>query len=110
MKNQIIGKDGKLAAIISHLTFLGPVIAWFINLDEQDEFGAFYIRQNLGLVALFFVLGALVALIPSEYAFYGFSLLISVLWIYSFSGAISNQYHLIPIFGKLFQKLFAKKS
>ncbi|WP_372472861.1 hypothetical protein AB4865_08560 [Capnocytophaga sp. ARDL2] len=108
MKNQT-GKDGKLAAIIAHLTFLGPVIAWFINLDEKDAFGAFYIRQNLGLVALFFVLGALVAMIPNEFAFYGFSLFISVLWLYSFSGAISNQYRLIPIFGNLFQKLFARR-
>ena len=40
-----ISKDGKLAAIIAHLTFLGPVIAWFINQVEKEKLGRLYIKQ-----------------------------------------------------------------
>jgi len=104
-----IHKDGKLAAIITHLTFLGPIIAWFINQEENDPFGAFYIRQTLGLVCMYFVLGVLVALIPNIYAFYGFNAFLFVLWLYSFSGAISNEYKLLPVIGLFFQKFFKKK-
>ena len=108
MENNI-HKDGKLAAIITHLTFLGPVIAWFINQEQNDKFGAFYIRQSLGLVSLYFLLAVLVALIPNQYAFYGFNIFMFILWIYSFSGAISNEYKLLPVVGPFFQKFFKRK-
>jgi uncharacterized membrane protein len=108
MENNI-HKDGKLAAIITHLTFLGPVIAWFINSEEQDPFGAFYIRQSLGLVSLYFLLAVLVALIPNVYAFYGFNVFMFILWIYSFSGAVSNEYKTLPVVGAFFQKFFKRK-
>lgn len=103
-------KDGKLAAIIAHLTFLGPIIAWFINQDEKDSFGSFYIKQSFGLVCMYFLLGSLVALIPNMYAFYGFNLFLFILWIYSFSGAISNEYKLLPIVGAFIQKIFTSKN
>lgn len=104
-----IHKDGKLAAIIAHLTFLGPIIAWFINQEVKDPFGAFYIRQSFGLVCLYFLLGTLVALIPNVYAFYGFNLFLFILWIYSFSGAISKEYKLLPVIGAFIQKIFTPK-
>lgn len=109
MKQHNISKDGKLAAIIAHLTFLGPVIAWFINQEDKDPFGAFYIKQSFGLVCLYFLLGALVAAIPSQYAFYGFNLFLFILWIYSFSGAISNEYKPLPVIGNFIQKIFTPK-
>lgn len=109
MKTTNISKDGKLAAIIAHLTFIGPVIAWFINQDDRDPFGRFYIKQSFGLVCLYFLLGALVAVIPNVYAFYGFNLFFFILWIYSFSGAVSNEYKLLPVIGSIIQKLLTSK-
>lgn len=104
-----VSKDGKLAAIIAHLTFLGPVIAFFINQEKKDPFGSFYIRQSIGIMCLFFVMGALIAAIPNVYAAYGFYLFIVILWGYSFAGALANDYKLIPLFGKYFQKWFSTK-
>jgi len=104
-----ISKDGKLAAIITHITIIGPVIAYFINWDDKDEFGNFYIRQSVGILCIFFVIGALVGAIPNAWAAYGFFLFVFILWIYSFSGALSNQYRLIPVVGKYFQKWFKLK-
>lgn len=103
-------KDGKLAAVIAHITFLGPIIAWFINQEDRDPFGRFYIKQSFGLVCLYFLLGSLVSIIPNQYAFYGFNLFLFILWLYSFSGAISNEYKLLPIIGVWIQKLFTPKN
>jgi len=109
MKEHNISKDGKLAAIIAHLTFIGPIIAWFINQEEKDPFGSFYIKQSFGLVCLYFLLGSLVAMIPNMYAFIGFNLFLFILWIYSFSGAISNEYKLLPLIGNFIQKALTSK-
>lgn len=104
-----IDKDGKLAAVITHLTFLGPIIAFFINQEKKDPFGSFYIKQSVGILCVFFLLGALVAAIPNALAGYAFYLFIFILWIYSFIGAISNEYKLIPYIGAYFQKWFTIK-
>lgn len=108
-KEQKIDKDGKLAAIIAHLTFLGPIIAFFINQEKKDAFGSFYIKQSIGILCIFFLLGALVAAIPNVWAGYAFYFFITILWIYSFLGAINNQYKLIPYVGVYFQKWFSIK-
>jgi len=105
-----ISKDGKLAAIIAHFFILGPIIAFFINQEEKDSFGKFYIRQNVGLTCVFLLLGSLVGAIPNPYAAYGFYAFIFILWIYSFSGAVSNEYKLIPFIGGFIQKIFTKKN
>lgn len=109
MRNEIT-KDGKLAAIIAHITFLGPIIAYFINLDDKDAFGSFYIKQSVGILCLFFLIGALIGFIPYPSASYAFYLFIFILWIYSFIGAVSNEYKLLPFIGPYFQKWFSKKN
>lgn len=109
MNNFSPGKDGKLAAIWSHFLFFGIIIAYFINSEKKDDFGGFYIRQNVGLFCLFLLLGTLVGMTPNDYAAYGFYLFIFIMWLYSFLGALQNKYHLLPILGEYFQKWFIKK-
>jgi len=109
MKQQI-SKDGKLAAILAHITFLGPIIAYFINIDDKDPYGSFYIRQSVGIMCLFFLIGAIIGFIPYPSAAYAFYLFIFILWIYSFVGALSNEYKLLPFVGAYFQKWFSKKN
>lgn len=113
MKENTISKDGKLAAIIAHLTFLGPVIAWFINQEEKDTFGSFYIKQAVGIFVLFLLISAILPIVP-DFMFMptliGFYIFIFILWIYSFSGAISNEYKLLPVIGPFIQKVLSKKN
>ena|SRR5690606_10730741 len=112
MKENEISKDGKLAAIIAHLTFIGPIIAWFINQEQRDPFGSFYIKQSLGIFFFFLIISAIFPLVP-DFMFMptliGFYLFIFVLWIYSFTGAISNEYKLLPVIGSTIQKLLTSK-
>ena len=112
MEQQSIHKDGKLAAIIAHLTFLGPVIAWFINQEQKDPFGSFYVKQATGLFIVFLLISAILPIVPAAMfmpTLVGFYLFIFILWLYSFTGAISGQYKTLPIFGSLIQKMFSSK-
>lgn len=110
-KNEI-HKDGKLAAVLAHLTFLGPVIAWFINHEEKDPFGSFYIKQATGIFCVFLIISAILPIVPGAMfmpTLIGFYLFIFILWIYSFSGALSNEYKLLPVIGAFIQKIFTTK-
>ena len=49
--------NGKVVAIIAHLTIIGWVIALIMNSQNRTEFGSFYIRQTLGIWLLTIVLG-----------------------------------------------------
>jgi len=104
-----IHQDGKLAAIISHFFFLGPIIALSINADQKDPFGAFYIRQNFGITIIFLLIGALMGFVPYASAMYSFYFFIFIIWLYSFMGAITNKYNLLPVIGPFFQKMFSRK-
>lgn len=104
-----IHQDGKLAAIIAHLFFLGPIIAFFINDEQKDPFGSFYIRQNVGITIIFLLIGALMGFVQYASAMYAFYLFIFIIWLYSFIGAISNKYNLLPVVGPFFQKMFSRK-
>ena len=104
-----IHQDGKLAAIIAHLFFLGPIVAFFINDDQKDPFGSFYIRQNVGITIIFLLIGALMGFVQYASAMYAFYLFIFIIWLYSFIGAISNKYNLLPVVGPFFQKTFSRK-
>lgn len=106
-------KDGKLAAVIAHLTFLGPVIAWFINQEEKDPFGSFYIKQSFGIFCLFLLISAIFPIVPDSMfvpTLVGFYLFLFILWIYSFLGALSNEYKLLPVIGAFIQKVFTSKN
>lgn len=105
-----IHQDGKLAAILSHLFFLGPIIAYFINEEQKDPFGSFYIKQNVGITIIFLLIGALMGFVQYASAMYAFYLFIFIIWLYSFMGAITNKYNVLPIVGDAFQKWFSRKN
>ncbi|MEK6451087.1 MULTISPECIES: hypothetical protein [Myroides] len=103
-------KEGKITAIIAHLTFVGCIIAVFMNLEPKNRFAGFYVKQTIGLHLFFFIMMTLASLIASEMAFYAFYLSFFVLWIYSFVGALSNDIKPLPKIGVYFQKWFNKLS
>ncbi len=93
--------DGKTKAIVAHITLIGWIIALVTNSNEtKDELASFYIRQNLGLILLGFVLG----LIPViNFVAWIFPL---VLWIMSLIGAINGEQKVSPLVGQYFQDWF----
>ncbi len=101
-----LSKDAKISAIACYFTFIGWIIAFFINLDEKNKFANFHLRQSLGIQTLFYATGALLGLTTSQYAGYGFLLCFLILWGFAVGTAVQNQMKPVPLVGNLFQKIF----
>ena len=75
-----------------------------MHSSNKSELGAFYLRQMLGLVALSilnnFIYGA------SAAAGGIIGVLLLVLWVISFIGAINGEKKLLPVVGQYFQDWF----
>ncbi len=96
---------GKTIAIISYITIIGTIIAYFMNNDKKNPFAAFHIRQMIGLGLLSLLNSFLIAKY-SSYAATGLGIALFVLWIIGFIGAVQGQEKKIPLLGDLFQDWF----
>ena len=104
MENNI--EQGKQTATVSYLTFIGTVIAIFMNNENKNTFASFHIRQSLGIFISWFALGYFVSYFDNWGVSSGFYLFIFILWIYGFVGAIQGEQKLVPLVGEFYQKLF----
>jgi uncharacterized membrane protein len=91
--------DARTKAIISHLTFVGWIVALLINNDNREEFTSFYLRQTLGI----HLLSMAVSWVPVVGWIIG--MIIFAFWILSFVYSIQGQMKIIP-FGEYFQDWF----
>ncbi len=105
MENQTVN-DGKTIAIISYITFIGTIIAYFMNQNKRNSFASFHIRQAIGLILLGFVVNFINRFIDygwiSQLLFLG----LFALWIIGLIGAIQGQEKKIPLLGDQFQEWF----
>lgn len=92
--------QAKIIAIVAHITLIGWVVALILNQNERSSFGAFYIRQTLGIM-LFSLLGWVPIL--------GWIVLMAgiILWVVSLIQAASDKAEPLPIVGEYFQQWFA---
>lgn len=107
MTEQDIEK-GRKNAIISYLTIIGVIIAYYLNNedDKQSVFASFHIRQSLGLWLTFWALGYIIGSFDSWLVTSSFYLFFAVLFIYGFSNAISRKAQEVPLVGAFYQKIF----
>lgn len=101
-------KDGSKLAVISYLTIFGIIIAFYMNNERKNPFTLFHIKQSLGLWATLIIINLSIVsnfdvfmLRVSVYIFF------ITLWFYGFMGALSGKLNLVPLVGKLYQKLFS---
>ncbi|MDT0644043.1 hypothetical protein RM553_14490 [Zunongwangia sp. F363] len=99
-------KQGKSAAIIAYITFVGTIIAYFMNLDEKHKIASFHIRQALGIHILFYLMGILASMFTGYMIPTTFYIFVLVLWIYGLVTAIQGERKEIPLLGNFFQKIF----
>ncbi|MFD1162976.1 MULTISPECIES: hypothetical protein [Hwangdonia] len=100
-------EEGKTLAIVSYITIIGTIIAYFMNNDKKNVFTNFHVRQALGLWLTYFILAWVVSAVNSWFATLGFWIFFSVLFIYAFIGAISGKSQEIPLVGAFYQKIFS---
>lgn len=102
-----ITENGKAAAIVSYLTIIGTIIAYFMNNDTKNSFASFHIRQALGIHITYFLLGAFVSIFDTWMVTYAFWIFIIILWGYGLMTAIQGEQKEVPFLGNQFQKWFS---
>lgn len=102
----LTAKEGQNTAIVAYITFVGAIIAFFMNKEPKNEFAAFHIRQAIGIHLLYFLMVFLISGFNSWMISIGFWLCVFVLWAYGFAGAVQGKKMLIPFLGEYFQKWF----
>ncbi|HET8885106.1 MAG TPA: hypothetical protein VFM70_02010 [Salinimicrobium sp.] len=101
--------EGKSIAVIAYITFVGTIIAAFMNIEPKDKFAAFHIRQALGLDILIFLIGILVGGFNSVFISLPFYIFVMVLWGYGIISAIQGSTKEVPLVGTYIQKIFSSK-
>ena len=100
-------QEGKTLAIVSYITLLGTLVAFFLNKDKGNPFTAFHTRQALGLWLMQMILGYVISGFDSWMITYSFWIFFVILFIYGIIGALTGKLNEVPLVGPFFQKIFA---
>ena len=96
---------GKKIAIISYFTFIGMLIAYYMNRNARYEFATWHIKNMFGLILLL-----LISQVTQAYISLAFGevlwVITFVLWLYSIVMALMNSKKAIPFFSRKFQEWF----
>ncbi|WP_025142584.1 DUF4870 domain-containing protein [Pedobacter jeongneungensis] len=100
--------NNKSLAIISYITIIGWLIAYFIGKDKADALLKYHLRQSLGLaiVNIIFsvVLNIVATMIPSL-SFLGLiGFVFIILWIMGMINAANGAMKPVPLIGKMFEE------
>ena len=100
-------EEGKTMAVVSYLTLIGTLVAFFMNQEKKNPFTAFHTRQALGLWLLQMILGYVVSGFDSWNITMAFWIAIAVLIFYGLFNAVVGNAQAIPFLGDFFQRIFA---
>jgi uncharacterized membrane protein len=102
-------EKGRKNAIISYLTIIGVIIAYYLNNedDKKSAFASFHVRQSLGLWLTFWALGYIIGSFDSWLVTSSFYIFFAVLFIYGFVNAIGRKAQSVPLVGDFYQKIFS---
>ncbi len=101
MKN----KQEKTYALIAYLTFIGLIVAYFLNKDKKYAFVTYHIKNMFGLVIILFISQLLQTLSDPRLGEVIW-LLAFILWSFSIATIIFNMKKTIPWLSDKFQKWF----
>ena len=97
---------GKTAAAVSYITFVGLIIAFFMNSETKNPFATFHIRQSLGLTLSYILIMIPLSYLGNGWASSGFLVLFFVLWLYGIISAFQGKMTEVPLVGAFYQKVF----
>ncbi|NSL86298.1 DUF4870 domain-containing protein [Chitinophaga solisilvae] len=101
----------KTLSIVSYVTLIGWLIAWYSGKDHADTLLKYHLRQSLGMAVismavsiLFYLIASLVPILaPLQLA----GLILPVFWVLGMINAANGAYRPVPLFGKPFEKSFS---
>ena len=85
-------QEGRSYAIVSYITIIGTIIAFFMNN---------------GLWLTFFALGYVVGIFDKWIITLAFWLFFGILFIYGFINAVAGRPQTVPLLGEFYQKIFS---
>lgn len=99
-------KEGKTIAIISYVTWVGAIIAYFMNNEKRNFFASFHIRQSIG-ISLFSLINSFILIrYVGGYVTGAINIVLLVFLIIGLVGAVQGEQKKIPLFGDIFQDWF----
>jgi uncharacterized membrane protein len=103
--------NNKTLSIVSYITLIGWLIAYFNGKEKADSLLKYHLRQALGLAIvsiIFNVVLTVVATIVPALSFLGIAgLIIVVLWVMGIINAANGAEKPTPLVGKMFENKFA---
>lgn len=99
-------KEGKTIAIISYITWIGTLIAYFMNNEKSNSFASFHIRQAIGISLFSLVNSVFLLRYIGFWAAGVIGLVLFIFLIIGIIGAIQGEEKKIPFFGDIFQDWF----
>lgn len=99
-------KDGKTTGILSYITIIGLLYAWYTNKQNNNYFTSFHVRQSIGLHILYFANKFIV------YGYFGATagsigrIGVLILFVLGIISAVQEELKLVPLFGEKFQEWF----
>ncbi len=101
--DQTVKEEGKVIAIISYITLIGLIIAFFMNNGKKNEFANFHIGQSVRVVILGIVNSVLGLVLPASLSI--ITMIISlgtlVLIILGIVNAINLKNEPLPVIGTI---------
>lgn len=103
--------DNKTLSIISYITLIGWLIAYFSGKEKADSLLKYHLRQSLGLMIVSIIFNIMIRILISITPALGFlgmaGLLILVFWVLGIINAANGAEKPVPVFGKMFENKFA---
>ncbi|WP_309710476.1 hypothetical protein [Siphonobacter sp. SORGH_AS_0500] len=103
--------NNKTLSIVSYITLIGWLIAYFSGKDNADRLFKYHLRQSLGLMLVSIVvniaLSVVVMMIPSLSFLSYIGYLIFALLIIGIINSANEVEKPLPIIGKMFENKFA---
>ena len=105
------GDEDKTIAILSYITIVGWLAAYIMSVNKKTTFNLFHIRQGLGvnlLVIAVWVITKVFVFVPFIGWYFNviLTLLLFIIWVMSFVGAINGEAKPVILVGEPFQKMF----
>lgn len=104
--------DNKTLAIVSYITLIGWVVAFFIGKEKADNLLKYHLKQSLGILIISFALGIIIQVIarivPTIAGIISFVLyiILLVLMIKGIINAAGEKQKPLPIIGAWADKAF----
>lgn len=102
--------DNKTLSIVSYITLIGWIIAYFVGKDKADDLLKFHLKQSLGLIIFSIIWSILLNIIISISSLpilgiLGFaSLILMIIGIINAANGVKKP---LPIIGSMFENKFA---